>query len=79
MPNNDQAEERGKTTTRTKDVAPRTVGRAPGPAPRGTPRSRRLEDRTVAELRQRAKALDINGRSKMNKEELVDAIRRKNG
>lgn len=54
----------------------RTVSRrAPG---MGSP-NRRLEDRTVAELRNRAKVLGIGGRSKMNKEELVRAIRRKNG
>lgn len=47
--------------------------------PSGGGRNRRLEERTVAELRERAKALEISGRSKMNKEELVRAIRRKNG
>ena len=33
------------------------------------------EDRTVDELRQRAAELDIEGRSSMTKEELIDALR----
>lgn len=33
------------------------------------------EDRTVEELRERAAELDIEGRSEMDKEELVDALR----
>lgn len=36
-----------------------------------------LEDRSKQELYNRAKELDIEGRSKMNKGELVDAIRQK--
>lgn len=33
------------------------------------------EDRTVDELRDRAAELDIEGRSEMNKSELIDALR----
>jgi hypothetical protein len=38
-------------------------------------RAEDLEERTVDELRSRARELDIDGRSKMNKRELVSAIR----
>lgn len=73
MPNDGQDETRGQKSTQ---PASRTVSRPRVPT---GGRNRRLEDRTVAELRERAKQLDISGRSKMNKEELVRAIRRKNG
>ena len=33
------------------------------------------DDRTVEELRQRAAELDIEGRSSMSKDELIDALR----
>lgn len=45
-----------------------TVGRRGG-------RAEDLEDRTVDELRRRARQLGIEGRSKMSKRELVGAIR----
>ena len=38
-------------------------------------RSDRLEDRTVADLREEAGRIGIAGRSRMNKAALVDAIR----
>jgi hypothetical protein len=45
-----------------------TVGRRGG-------RARDLDDRTVNELRKRARELGIEGRSKMNKRKLLNAIR----
>lgn len=80
------ARDDGKTPERAKEIAARTVnkqrrleGRTPNRQSRGTgnPHSR-LDDRTVVELRNRARELDIDGRSKMRKAELIEAIRRNN-
>lgn len=38
-------------------------------------RAERYEDRTKDELLERARELDIEGRSTMNKDELIDALR----
>lgn len=79
------AKEQGKSTSRAKEIAARTVnkqrreeGRTPNKSTKGTGNpTRSLEDRTVKELQNRAKQLNIEGRSSMNKSELVKAIRRK--
>lgn len=76
--------ERGKSSERAREVAARTVnktrreeGRTPNSSTEGTGNpNTRLEDRTVDELRNRASELQIQGRSKMKKQELIDAIRR---
>jgi plasmid stabilization system protein ParE len=76
------AEDRGAGEDRAQEVAARTVnkrrrkeGRTPNRTSQGTGNPRRsLEDRTKQELYNRAKELHIEGRSKMNKGELVEAI-----
>ncbi len=78
-------EKRGVDEDRAEEIAARTVnkhrreeGRTPNKRTQGTGNpSHSLEDRTKDELYNRAKQLDIKGRSKMNKSELVKAIRNK--
>lgn len=79
----DSEKRRGKSEDKAEEIAARTVnkqrrqeGRTPNVSTKGTgnPNSP-LESRTVDELRNRAAQLDINGRSSMNKDQLVDAIR----
>ena len=79
----DSALERGRTEDRAKEVAARTVnkdrreeGRTPNQTTQGTgnPNSG-LEERTRDELYNRARELDVPGRSTMTKDELVAAIR----
>jgi hypothetical protein len=75
--------ERGKSEERAEEIAARTVnrdrrkqGRTPNKTTQGTGNpTRALEDRTVKELRNRASELHVDGRSRMNKDELVRAIR----
>lgn len=77
--------ERGRSEEKAEEIAGRTVnkqrreeGRTPNKTTQGTGNpTRSLEDRSKDELYNRAKELDIEGRSHMNKEELVQAIRRK--
>jgi Rho termination factor, N-terminal domain len=74
---------RGKSVATAKEVAARTVnkqrreeGRTPNHRTQGTGNPNTLlEERSVDELRNRAAALKIKGRSKMNKAELIAAIR----
>lgn len=77
--------ERGRSDERAEEIAVRTVNkrrqregrpsqkRSSGAGNPNTP----LDERTVNELRNRAKELGISGRSKMNRAELVKAIRRR--
>ncbi|CAN5354190.1 hypothetical protein BH24PSE2_BH24PSE2_02940 [soil metagenome] len=81
----DSARERGKPADRAKEIAARTVnkqrreeGRTPQKTTQGTGKPNKgLESRTKEELYNRAEELDIDGRSKMSKDELVAAIRNK--
>ena len=80
----DSSKDRGKSTERAKEIAARTVnkhrreeGRTPNKTSQGTGNPRHgLEDRSKQELYNKAQDLDIKGRSKMNKSELVRAIRK---
>lgn len=78
-------EEQGKSEDTAEEIAARTVnkgrreeGRTPNATTQGTgnPNSG-LEARTKEELENRAADLNVEGRSKMNKDELVKAIRDK--
>lgn len=79
----ESSRERGKSERRAKEIAARTVnkqrrqeGRTPKKTTSGTGNpTKGLEERTKDELYQRAKELGIDGRSDMNKQELIDAIR----
>ncbi|HEV7279424.1 MAG TPA: addiction module toxin RelE [Pirellulaceae bacterium] len=81
----ESSKERGKSNDRAEEIAARTVnknrreeGRTPNKATKGTGNpTKSLEDRSKQELYNRAKSLDISGRSKMSKSELVKAIRGK--
>ncbi|CAN5805955.1 Rho termination factor N-terminal domain-containing protein [soil metagenome] len=75
--------ERGRTPERAREIAARTVndqrrteGRTENRTTSGTgnPNSS-LEDRTTDQLMNRARELNIRGRSSMRKAELIDAIR----
>ncbi len=76
--------ERGKSEDDAEEVAARTVnkqrrqdGRTPNKTTQGTGNpNTRLEERTVDELQNLAADLGISGRSKMNKADLIDAIRK---
>lgn len=80
----ESSKERGKSTKRAKEIAARTVnkkrrteGRTPNKTTQGTGNpTNKLEDRSKNELYNKAKKLNIEGRSKMNKGELVKAIRK---
>lgn len=82
----DSYRERGRSADRAKEIAARTVnkhrreeGRTPNRTTQGTGNPKRsLDDRSKDELYNRAKELGIEGRSKMNKDELVRAIRKSN-
>src|SRR5690606_31939565 len=75
--------ERGASEERAKEIAARTVnkqrredGETPQQSTQGTGNPNvPLEDRSKEELYNIAKGMDIKGRSKMRKRELVSAIR----
>ena len=81
------AEQRGKSEEKAEEIAARTVnkqrredGRTPNTRSQGTGNPNKpLEQRTRTELYNRARELDIDGRSKMDKDALVEAIRKGNG
>ncbi|RPI68421.1 MAG: addiction module toxin RelE, partial [Ignavibacteriales bacterium] len=76
----------GRSTKRAKEIAARTVnkerreeGRTPNKTTQGTGNpANSLESRSKNELYNQAKKLNIEGRSKMSKPDLIKAIRLKN-
>ena len=83
----ESAEQRGKSEDKAEEIAARTVNkqrreeeRTPNTRTQGTGNPNQpLEERTKAELTNRARELNIDGRSKMDKDALVEAIRKANG
>ncbi len=81
------ARARGRIESTAEEIAARTVnkqrrkeGRTPNKTTQGTGNpNTALDERTVPELRNRARELDIQGRGKMRKRELIAAIRDRNG
>ncbi len=79
----DNQMDRGKSEDKAEQIAARTVnkqrrqeGRTPNETTQGTGNpNTKLEDRSKQELYNRAEELNIDGRSKMDKDELVEAIR----
>ena len=77
--------DRGRPESRAKEIAARTVNRqqreedrTPNKTTSGTGNPKtRLEDRSREELYNRAQELNIDQRSKMNKDKLIEAIREK--
>lgn len=75
----------GKSEDNAEEIAARTVnkqrrreGRTPNKTTQGTGNpNQRYEDRSVEELRNLAAESDIEGRSKLNKDGLIEAIRAK--
>lgn len=81
----ESAQERGQSARRAKEMAARTVnrdrrqeGRTPRKTTQGTGKpGKSLDDRSKDELYNIAQDLDIEGRSKMDKRELISAIRKR--
>jgi len=79
----ESAQDRGRSEDEAEEIAARTVnkqrreeGRTPSARTSGTGNPNTpLEERTRDELYNRARELDIDGRSSMDKSGLVDAIR----
>lgn len=75
--------DRGRSEEEAEEIAARTVnkqrrqsGKTPNKTTQGTGNpNTSLEDRTVDELQNRAAEMNIKGRSKMKKDELINAIR----
>lgn len=79
----ESAQERGKSEDRAEEIAARTVnksrreeGRTSNRTSQGTGNpNERYEDRSVDELQNIAADMNIRGRSRMKKSELISAIR----
>lgn len=67
-----------KVAAKPQKVAPKPKKAADKPKKEAKVDGRKLEARTVDELRERAAKLDIKGRANLKKAQLVSAIRQKN-
>lgn len=80
----ESSRQRGEPAKRAKEIAARTVnkerreeGRTPNRETQGTGNpNRSYEDRSVRELRNLASERNIEGRSRMSKDELIRALRK---
>jgi len=83
----DSSEQRGASEDKAEEIAARTVnkhrrleGRTPNRRTQGTGNPNRgLEQRSRDEIYNRAKEMNIRGRSKMTKSELIEAVRHGRG
>ena len=70
----DERYERLREEGHSKEAAARIANAGDGASERGG-KSQAYEDWNVDDLRERAAELDVEGRSDMNKDELIDALR----
>jgi hypothetical protein len=73
----DSERKRGESTKRAKEIAARTVNKERARSGESRTQSRSSRGQTKEHLYNQAKRLNIKGRSKMNKRQLLAAVNRK--